>query len=523
MEIYKNEIRKRRFMVKKNSTTLWYPPLKSFKSYIDCISELSSDEAFDGLLGFGLFAESLPPLFTAEYFLDYCKNSKPSFKQGLANYIRYESMRNTNTVRLFGIPTPFTHYHLCLQIRDNWSALLTHFSDQTKSQSHKISRIHVRKQYNTKCIFKMNYQSWRKDETPSTDLSIGSRYLVHADISTCFPSIYTHCIPWALLTKPVAKTNKTTGWANELDKYTRWTTNGETHGILIGPHTSNLLSEIILTSIDRELHSDNFSYLRHIDDFDCYVESYERGEEFIVTLRRRLKEYSLSLNDKKTNFEPLPVAEEKNWKNRLGYEQPISVNGEVNYRQLQRFLDLATSLLTSNDENLAILKYAMKMVSGFPLNSGAVILAQKYFLHMAAIYPYLIPDLEEFVFTGLKTNPVIIGDWCNEFFKDFLISSRYEAVAYLLYFATIYVFSIHGFDETQLIDIPDCIVKTVGSIYFNNLKSKNFNDIYDDAKGVYKDEDLRNQYWLYCYSTLTQNDLSGDWQKIKKDGVSFIV
>jgi hypothetical protein len=369
----------------------------------------------------------------------------------------------------------------------------------------------------------MNYQSWRKDETPSTDLSIGARYLVHADISTCFPSIYTHCIPWALLTKPIAKTNKTTGWANKLDEYTRNTTNNETHGILIGPHTSNLLSEIILTSIDRELLASDFSYLRHIDDFDCYVESYEKGEEFIIALRRSLKEYGLSLNDKKTSFEPLPIAEEKNWKNRLGYEQPISGDGDINYRQLQRFLDLATSLLTSNDDNLAILKYAMKMVSSFSLNQAATILAQKYFLRMAAIYPYLIPDIEEYVFKGLNTDPVIIGDWCNEFFDEFLKRSSYEAVAYLLYFAKVYNFSLKGFDESALISISDCIVKTVGSIYFKNLKSKNFSDVYDDAKDTYKDEDLRNQYWLYCYSTLAQKDLTDDWANIKKDGVSFIV
>jgi hypothetical protein len=368
----------------------------------------------------------------------------------------------------------------------------------------------------------MNYQPWWTDETPSTDLSIGSRFLVHADISTCFPSIYTHCIPWALMTKSVAKSNRT-GWENDLDIYTRHTTNNETHGILIGPHTSNLLSEIILTSIDRDLHADNFSYLRHIDDYNCYVESYERGEAFIVTLRRRLKEYGLSINDKKTNFEPLPIAEEKNWKNRLGYEVPQPDNGVINYRKLQRFLDLATFLLVSNDDNLAILKYAMKMVSNFPLNYGAKILAQKYFLHMAAMYPYLVPDLEKFVFKGLNTDPVIIREWSNEFFDEFLRRSCYEALAYLFYFATSYGFSIDGFDETKLIEIPDCIVKTVGSIYFKKLGSKNFDDVYDDAKNYYKDEDQRHQYWLYCYTTLAQKDLSGDWAKIKKNGVSFVV
>ena len=33
------------------------------KSYIECLREISSDELYDGLLGYGFFAEKLPPIF----------------------------------------------------------------------------------------------------------------------------------------------------------------------------------------------------------------------------------------------------------------------------------------------------------------------------------------------------------------------------------------------------------------------------------------------------------------------------
>ena len=45
----------------------------------------------------------------------------------------------------------------------------------------------------------MNYSNWKTDGTPEPDLLIGKKYIVKADISTCFPSIYTHSIPWALV------------------------------------------------------------------------------------------------------------------------------------------------------------------------------------------------------------------------------------------------------------------------------------------------------------------------------------
>ena len=51
----------------------------------------------------------------------------------------------------------------------------------------------------------MNYDNWRDDGSPEEDIMLGKKYLVKVDISQCFPSIYTHAIPWALVTKEVAK------------------------------------------------------------------------------------------------------------------------------------------------------------------------------------------------------------------------------------------------------------------------------------------------------------------------------
>lgn len=101
-------------------------------------------------------------------------------------------------------------------------------------------------------LFSMNYKNWKDDGTPEPDLLLGARYLVHADVSNCFPSIYTHALSWALVGKEVAKQNQkdSSQWYNELDFRTRNVKHGETHGLLIGPHVSNLLSEIILVKID---------------------------------------------------------------------------------------------------------------------------------------------------------------------------------------------------------------------------------------------------------------------------------
>lgn len=179
------------------------------KKYTDFMDEISSDELYEGLLAYGFFSEKLPPVFTAVPFFNYCKTVSDPFASGWNEYITFRVMRNISIPRLMGIPNPFKYQRVCSELRDNWDKLRVHFHAQTDGQSYRVSRIHVRKEYNEKRIFEMNYKNWRVDGNPELDLLIHdkgtSRLIVQADVSTCFPSIYTHSIPWALVGKEKAK------------------------------------------------------------------------------------------------------------------------------------------------------------------------------------------------------------------------------------------------------------------------------------------------------------------------------
>lgn len=84
------------------------------KTYYDFIKEISADELYDGLLGYGLFSEKLPPIFTSKNFLDYCKKQKqPPSSTTPTDYIHFDSIRNINIPRSFGIPNPITYQSLC--------------------------------------------------------------------------------------------------------------------------------------------------------------------------------------------------------------------------------------------------------------------------------------------------------------------------------------------------------------------------------------------------------------------------
>lgn len=395
------------------------------------MDEITAEELYTGLLGHGLFADKLPAFLSSEAFCneinDTQKNNECKFKDiDACDYIRYESSRNTNAVRQLGIPNPFAYSNLCQSLADNWDRLKKKFNENTQNDNHKISRIHIRKMQGKDGLFEMNYEKRGDKEDVVMDMMTTARYEVHADISSCFPSIYSHSLPWVLVGKDTAKAkaNDKKEWYNKIDKCVRNIKYRETNGLLIGPHASNLLSEIVLTAVDSKL-SKKYKYIRHIDDYTCYVGNYTDAEAFLTDLAKELREYDLTLNIKKTRIVELPTATGEDWINQLNSfpsfhvrtysesdsflmdltkelkEHDLSINIKktkveeqpplidewsvpiygfpslsgrtkekeivLKRKEVKAFLDLALNLAQQKD-NLAVITYAVKMLS--PTNDG---------------------------------------------------------------------------------------------------------------------------------------------------------
>ena len=93
------------------------------KSYIEYMKEISADELYDSLVGYGLFADKLPPCFSSKQFLDYCKTRTQSFSKHVEySYAVYENIRNINIPRQLGIPVPMAYEIQCKLLKD----LITH-------------------------------------------------------------------------------------------------------------------------------------------------------------------------------------------------------------------------------------------------------------------------------------------------------------------------------------------------------------------------------------------------------------
>ena len=492
------------------------------------MAEISSDELYYGLLAYGLFSEKLPPIFTSEVFYEYCCNLKQPFNNQGHQYIHFESIRNVNNIpRAYGIPNPMAYQKLCKGLADYWDKLQRHFQNQTQEQAHIVSRIHIRKHKGSKALFEMNYKNWKTDGTPELDLFIGKKYIVEADIATCFPSIYTHSLCWALVGKNVAKINRNDSeWYNQIDKWCRNLKDGETHGLMIGPHTSNLLSEIVLTTIDKNLTDKNWAFTRNIDDYSCYVSSYEEGQKFLIDLGEELRKFDLSLNQKKTAIKELPLPVRERWVHVLNMINKIFLVGEkeykkINYEKIQSYMDEAIQLVKQNDNNAAVLKYAMKVIAQKELSENARTYCVKLFMHLAIIYPYLVLYLDEYVFQTFNVDKKDIETFSNLLYSAASNVKNYEAMYYTIYFALKYDFLLTSLKVEDVIANDSCLLKLFAYLYCKKNNDKDAKKLLKEHAKHLADIDF-DKFWIFIYECLSENELKDEWKKMKEKKVTFL-
>ncbi len=486
------------------------------------MEEITADELYEGLLGYGLFTSKLPPIFTSAPFFALSKSISKPYEDMPKGFVYFESIRDSNIPRALGIPVPFAYQKLCKILSDNWDNIKLHFKNTTNSATYKISRIHIRKKNDSKALFEMNYNNWRLDGTPENDFLLGKKYLVKSDISTCFPSIYTHSIPWALMEKSVAKVSRDKSlWQNQIDHYCQNMKSGETHGLLIGPHSSNLISEIILTCVDKELYNKNWRYTRNIDDYSCYVETYEEAQRFLKDLTEELRKFDLPLNHKKTVIEELPIASSKSWVRQLT-NSPIFSKEHVTYKDARSYLDLAVTLMEMNEKNSAILNYAVKVLGKLPLSENAKELCRKTVMHYAIIYQYLIPLLDEHVFIAFSASLTEIEAFSNKAYEDGYKNNNFEEMYYSIFFSIKYGFKISKINSSDIIKNDSCILKIFAWLYYKKFTDTTNLDILKDEAVRLSLNDF-DENWLFCYEALNQNELKSDWKFLKKNKISFII
>lgn len=157
---------------------------------------------------------------------------------------------------------------------------------------------------------------WTNVEQTSIKQGLKYQYVVDADISDCYGSIYTHSIAWALHGKEIMKTNTTSSdyLGNRIDWLIQKMRHGQTNGIPQGSALMDFIAEILLGYIDimlterlKTIHPDSFKIIRYRDDYRIFTNDPDKGRQILKELSQLLSEFGMKLNTNKTKVHSDPI------------------------------------------------------------------------------------------------------------------------------------------------------------------------------------------------------------------------
>ena len=500
------------------------------------------DELLERLLCYGLFPERIPPMFSSEQYGKYAYNLIKSQKYNYNKNLKFNHISHPLTKeikpRLLNIPNFYGYTALCYLLYLHWDKITENFNknwifyNPNMIRMQKKHRLFSMSTYDDSEINKANRlvnmgKTCELNDSYTMNLMVGQKYKIHLDISKFYNSVYAHAISWALITKKKAKElfrnqNAQKAFIKKNFDYTCIENqimnmqDKESFGIPIGPDTSYILADILLSKIDFALFKKKFKFIRYIDDFYFYAKSEEELDNFIDELRKQLYVYKLCVNDEKTEITKLPAPVKVAWINEIDNYTLPSLKDKNFITKIIYFLDLGVK--HSSEYGSRVIKYCMNYISNKYKNAHFVEKDLKilydYFFHLIFLHPYLVSCLDNLLKNIPYKNSLYLSDRLQELIKNNIKSSRYDIITWSLYVAMINYIKIdlsifiRGAKRQNFI-VKDCLCLTALLQYIKkcdnlSLYAKVFHNFY------YKELKLKtdDEFWLLEYELFNLDIIS---------------
>lgn len=495
------------------------------------------------LLSKGFFPIQLPPNFTSSSFGEKHEeirngiskivkaNNRKNPQKEWAKIDKYSVCRSSFYRRATSILNPINYFVLAQLISDNWSEIDKFYEKSTLSLSKpSLDEESLRAISITK--FNQLYERKIID-------SAGYKYALVTDISSYFPSIYTHSIPWALDGKDKAKDNfknKRKGLGDKIDEYCRNIQDGQTIGLPIGSDTSHIISEIIGTAIDCELNEKMnvaIKGFRYVDDFFLFFENRTDAEKALATLITIISNYELEINASKTKIIETKDLIEESWRYSL---KKISISHKIKKQRndMHNYFSSVFSLERKyKDESIA--KYALKQLSSNIIKKDNWDVMESYLLKMAYAFPNTIEIVSRFLVTynhydyNININNIKI--FIDSLIAEHSNASHHNEVCWLLWLSKELKIELSVDNVNRVFDMDSnaCILILL-DLVSQGLVKRNY--IPENKLNKYmSSESLVESSWLVSYEGgkrlwLGNNDFSfiesrKEFKLLLDEGVSF--
>jgi hypothetical protein len=341
------------------------------------------------LISAGYFPAELPTPFTMESYAANLNKLPEKLSDVGPQFSRcaYHSIpRLLHFRRLLGIPNPLHQLKLAKVIEQHWPQIEKHMEQSRLS----LTRLHINPSPPRALTRSGGFDDL---ETERVLRSSASRFVLKADLSRFYHTLYTHSIPWALHGKEVAKTRKQDMglFGNQIDQAVRNTQDQQTMGIPVGPDTSDLISELLGVALDLELISANSALtgLRFVDDYYLYFATRSEAESALAELHRVAGYFAVEINPLKTVIRELPDSLQPNWKAEL---RSHVIRPEQERQDLLALFSSAFENAVKHPGN-NVLKFAVKQSTAQPITHDNWKLYESFLLGSLVSEPSLAPTL----------------------------------------------------------------------------------------------------------------------------------
>jgi hypothetical protein len=355
------------------------------------------------------------------------------------------------------------------------------------------------------------------------------RYMLKADISRFYDTMYTHSIPWALHGKDIAKSERRINilYGNALDKWTRGTRDGQTLGISIGPDSSVILSEIITAAIDIEFQKqleERINGIRIIDDYFLFFQDLHEAENALVKLHKILKSFELEMNPIKTKISEVPHILEPIWKpaiRQFFFRIPENPSNNVTTQRTDiiNYFSRVNEFCTLFPED-NILKYGIKRIRSKDIFYEDLPLYESLLLKSTLIQSSCIPNVVD-ILTNHK-DELYEGKFeriCNTVSELIRYHSKYSndfEIAWALWLAKDLNIEIEK-NECEILSKIDNPIVVLLALEMKELGLIN-SDINEDLwKKYLVKEQLYDDHWLLAYESVMQGWLIAPEDYLEND------
>jgi len=459
-----------------------------------------ADIRFRRLLDRGFYPQELPPTFRTKNFGTsgsalLAINGLNSGYSGSTIFLDGSNFQGNH--RTFGVINPVNYCLLSRHIADEWSEIAK-FMRKSRSSLFQLKFPNSISE-GGRSFEKVTFSSKLKHQQY---LSSSYPVVLCLDINRFYGSIYTHSIPWAALGKAQAKARlsgprQPQHWSEKLDRLAQYCNDRQTIGIPIGPDTSRIISEVILTGIDTDLTKSGSGisttqFVHSIDDYEFGITYNNQLDIISVKFERSIRQFELRSNEYKKRVEDGRTAGMELWQHRFDYVSKLEGNS---------FIEALFSLIWEEKKRTPdanVVGYALRRFRkkiAHQLDRGQVL---RHLQRLAFAAPHLISWIAPF-FVGFKA-----GDDLDSAQKRLIRwsaseSARRHDIVTLLWFLYLHL----HFDlriEMQLFrdcfDIDNPLVDLVLShAKHNNLVQGAFSHMvsrYDSVK-------LNSASWIFLY------------------------